>query len=492
MTGQQRTAEITITVSRRDGLPRPHLVRVRARDPWPGDKRERSYSYRVKAEAMAKKRRFDEALAAGEPIDPATLEPYSWAAPLTATTWFEHVVSATQHFRRGWESSTRKINTDMYAFLACAFGGTPPVGSAISRDAVRRAAWLAIKHGDVHYEPQAGDELRHYRKRDVTADIEEIAAGMKWLRENSWPVACLDQVKVELALELLSVRLDGKPYASGGIKQRRSAMNKVLGRAVFLGLLPDNPLKKVQVEQKKSQSKRTIKQVTKAQVLELEEIMHALEVALQLGGVPALCIVVWALCGLAGLRPGEALEARWSNLTLPAADAVERNDKEEVIGRAFGTLVIEGSRTEHGEWADDDVVNPQELPLKHRSDDETRTIQLVPELCDILRQAQTRRLPGCDYVAADEHGLQLTHSAYQGAWQRVRKKAFQGRHSAVVSYDLRHSFISAALRTHYPLPLLAEDVGNTVPVLLETYARVMPNDATYAREAMRRMHTNAA
>lgn len=491
MTGQQRTAEITITVSRRDGLPKPHLVRVRARDPWPGDKRERSYSYRVKAEAMAKKRRFDEALAAGEPIDPATLEPYSWAAPLTATTWFEHVVAATQHFRKGWEASTRKINADMYAFLACVFGGTPPAGSGISREAVRRAAWLAIKHGDVHYEPQAGDELRHHRRRVVIADVEEIAAGLKWLREHSWPVANVDQVKVELALELLSLRLDGKPYASGGIKQRRSAMNKVLARAVFLGLLPDNPLKKVQVEKKKSVSKRTIKQVTKAQVLELEEIMYALEVARQTGGVPALCVVVWALCGLAGLRPGEALEARWSNITLPAPDAVEKNGNV-VIGRAFGSLVIAGSRTEHGEWADDDVENPHQLPLKHRPDDETRTIQLSPELCDILRQEQIRQLPGCDYVAADEQGLQLTHSSYQGAWKRVREKAFKGKHSAVVSYDLRHSFISAALRTNYPLALLAQDVGNTVPVLLETYARVMPNDATYAREAMRRMHANAA
>lgn len=57
----------------------------------------------------------------------------------------------------------------------------------------------------------------------------------------------------------------------------------------------------------------------------------------------------------------------------------------------------------------------------------------------------------------------------------------------MTSYDLRHSFISAALREGFPPALLAQMVGNSVPVLLETYARVMTDDARYARAAMRRM-----
>ncbi|MDX6267020.1 MAG: hypothetical protein QOD70_1760 [Frankiales bacterium] len=487
MSAAPRTAQITITLTERKGTPKPHLVRVRARDPWPGDKLELSVSFRVKTQAQAYKRRLDEALGDGERIDPATLRPYSWAPQAAAVTWVESLIESFNHFKDGWDPGTRKINADTYGFLATCFGGLPPADSSVTADAVRRAITRACHYGSLEYTPSSTDSLVRHRR--VVCSPDEIAEALKWVREHSQPVAGLDHIQLEQALKAVSLKLNGLPYANGGKKQRRAAMHKIFDRIVFLGHLSDNPVKKVKIQRKKSESRRTIKQVTKEQVLELDEILHALRTATDLGGVPAACMVIFALCGLAGVRPGEALEALWSKTHLPERDEVEVDEHGRELGRAFGVMEIATSRTEHGEWADEGQDSPHQVPLKHRAEDETRHVMLPPELCDILRLLQARSLPGCDLIAVNEDGDQLTHSQYQGAWQRVRKAAFHGTHEKLVAYDLRHSFISGALRAGYPAGRLADDVGNTVPVLLETYARVMPRDEAFARQALRRMRS---
>lgn len=208
-------------------------------------------------------------------------------------------------------------------------------------------------------------------------------------------------------------------------------MHKVLDRAVFLGLLASNPLGKVQIPQKKSEHRGTIKQVTADQVLELHEVLHVINVATGLGGIPAACVPVWALSGLGGARPGEGLAALWPNITLPEVDELEYDEEGNVLGRAFGSCLLTGTRTSYGEFADAGDLHPDEGPLKHRSDDASRLIELSPELCDVLRAHRSQfEVAGCDHVAVTVDGVVITHSQYQQAWERVRKVALRASTAA--------------------------------------------------------------
>ena len=73
------------------------------------------------------------------------------------------------------------------------------------------------------------------------------ASTLAWLEQASLPLSQLsDPQDIRAALDGLCTRLDGSPAAANTISRKRAVFHGALGYAVELGLLPANPIGKVQ------------------------------------------------------------------------------------------------------------------------------------------------------------------------------------------------------------------------------------------------------
>ena len=131
----------------------------------------------------------------------------------------------------------------------------------------------------------------------------------------------------------------------------------------------------------------------------------------------------------AALRPSEAVMLREADLDLPKA--------------GWGRIVLSASASRSGRaWTDEGTAR-QERGLKHRADNETRTIPVPPVLVRLLR-AHIKRfgttLDGRVFQTA--RGGILQDSGYNEFWTRpAGKRSPQpstGHRSAAGPYDLRH------------------------------------------------------
>jgi integrase len=166
------------------------------------------------------------------------------------------------------------------------------------------------------------------------------------------------------------------------------------------------------------------------------------------------------------LRPEEAVAMRVQDVTLPASDA----------GDQWCELLIHTATPEVGkQWTDTGEVH-EERDLKGRAEGETRTVPGHPALTRILRQhiADEQLKPG-DLLFQGETGGILAGSVIRRAWRSARKAVlpphvFESPTGKRV-YDNRHTRLTKWLNDGIPPAQVAEWAGNSVPVLLATYAR---------------------
>ena len=137
-------------------------------------------------------------------------------------------------------------------------------------------------------------------------------------------------------------------------------------------------------------------------------------------------------------------------------------------------------------WTDEGTAR-QERGLKHRADNETRTIPIPPVLVGLLR-AHIKRfgttLDGRVFQTA--RGGILQDSGYNEVWDEARREALTpaqyrsplGRRP----YDLRHAAVSLWLNSGVPATEVARRAGHGVAVLLKIYAHCIDGQATAANQ----------
>jgi integrase len=153
--------------------------------------------------------------------------------------------------------------------------------------------------------------------------------------------------------------------------------------------------------------------------------------------------------------------------------------------KGWGRIVLAASASRAGTaWTDDGSAR-QERELKHRADNETRTIPIPPELVRLPRTHITRYGTTPDgRIFQTARGGILQDSGYNEVWTQARKQALTlaqyrsplGRRP----YDLRHAAVSLWLNSGVPATEVARRAGHGVAVLLKVYAHCIDGQADAA------------
>jgi integrase len=297
-----------------------------------------------------------------------------------------------------------------------------------------------------------------------TEPPEKIAAALGWAERTSLPVAELeDTATVRLALAACARTLAGKAAAGSTQRRKRSVFYNALGYAVEQGHLTANPVDRIQwtapaVAQ--SVDRRVV--VSPAQARSLLAAVRALSERGQHLEAFFACLYY------AALRPSEAVMLREGDLYLPR--------------KGWGRIVLAASASRAGTaWTDHGTAR-QERGLKHRADNETRTIPIPPDLVRLLRAHIKKYGTTPDgRIFQTARGGILQDSGYNEVWAEARKTALApaqcrsplGRRP----YDLRHAAVSLWLNSGVPATEVARRAGHGVAVLLKIYAHCIDGQA---------------
>ena len=150
--------------------------------------------------------------------------------------------------------------------------------------------------------------------------------------------------------------------------------------------------------------------------------------------------------------------------------------------KGWGRIVLAASASRAGTAWTDHGTSRQERGLKHRADNETRTIPIPPVLVRLLRAHIKRYGTTPDgRIFQTARGGILQDSGYNEVWDQARREALTpaqyrsplGRRP----YDLRHAAVSLWLNSGVPATEVARRAGHGVAVLLKIYAHCIDGQA---------------
>jgi integrase len=270
-----------------------------------------------------------------------------------------------------------------------------------------------------------------------------------------------DPQRVDDVLHALAAKLDGSAAAASSIKRNRRILNVAMEYAVKHGTLRSNPLPKGRGTTPKTSS--------------------ALDKRSLINPAHAADLLAWIWCRprggrrlhaffatlyYTGPRPEEAVAMRVMDARLPAEGDADQ----------WGELLFHTAQPEVGkQWTDTGKVH-EERGLKGRAKDDTRVVPCRPGLTRILRDhIQAEKLNPGDLLFPGEYGGMLSGSVFRRAWRTARLDVLTPEDFASPLgkrvYDLRHTCLTMWLNAGIPPAQVAEWAGNSVPVLLATYAR---------------------
>ncbi|MCB5911049.1 tyrosine-type recombinase/integrase [Streptomyces pinistramenti] len=415
---------------------------------WSVNGRRRGETFKTGALAESFRATLLVAANNGEPFDLETGRPVSHAVPSAEITWYEF---ALQYVDMKW-----------------------PRISANNRQSTAKAltkVTLALLHAHpTPFDPvQVRKALREYafnkNRRDEAPP--EMRTILSWIRRNSLPMRAWEDTKhVDNVMLALSTRLDGSRAAASSVNRGRRITNVALKHAVRQKILKTNPLPKGKDE---SAAPKAAGAVDKRSLLNPGQVAGLLA---WIGDRPRTGYrlrAFFATLYYTGLRPEEAVALRVDAATLPTA--------------GWGELLVHTAEPEVGsKWTDD--REPHETRgLKGRAAGDTRPVPAHPALVVILRELieEDGLKPG-DLLFPGEKGGLLAGSVFRRAWNKARAAVLDAHeyHSPVGKrvYDLRHTCLTTWLNNGVPPAQVAEWAGNSVPVLLSTYARCITGQLT--------------
>ena len=224
-----------------------------------------------------------------------------------------------------------------------------------------------------------------------------------------------------------------------------SCLHKACKDAVRWGRIPRNPLDAADPPRKKGDGSREMKTWTKEQ---LRAFLEAL-------AEDRLC-ALWHTIAMTGMRRGEALGLRWSDVDL--------ENSRLSVRRALIPI-------------NRDVVVSEPKTAKGR-----RVIALDPGTIEVLKTQATRQLDeqndwdeawvDSGLVFTRENGAALDPESVSRYWRQAVKKAMLPR---IRLHDLRHTHATLALQAGVHAKVMSERLGHaTVSIALDTYSHAIP------------------
>ena len=398
--------------------------------------RDKSRSFVTRAPADSYRAELIRAARRGLEFDPVTGEPAAWAVPEPVTvTWYQHAVAYAQ---MKWPH----LAPHSRASLADALATVTPL---LTRETRRRPSAGMLRAALYGY---AFNPQRRSRAPDPVT-----ASTLAWLERASLPVSQLSDPRViRAALDGLCTRLDGSPAAANTIARKRAVFHGALSHAVELGLLPANPISRVQWR-----APRATVAVNPATVASPAQVRAILA---QVDRIRPELAAFFGCLYYAALRPEEAVALRRDDLIL--ADH----------GRGKIILTAACPRTSTA-WTS--TGTPHELRgLKHRPDGTIRVVPIPPVLTRILhRHLRDHGTTPDGRLFRGTRGGMLSESAYGRTWHAARQAALGPELAATAlarrPYELRHAALSLWLNATGAPAEVAARAGNSARVLHDVY-----------------------
>lgn len=357
-----------------------------------------------------------------------------------ARSWFAFVLAYVDMKWPGAAATTRNSMTDALATVTAALVEERPGQPEVML--VRRA-------------------LRQYALAPSSRELPrpgEIAAALGWLERASLPLPELEKPGyVRLALDALTVRLDGTAAAATTIRRKRSVFYNALGYAAELEELSANSLDRVKWRPPQ------IAEVVDRRVVVNPRQARELLAAVTYVGRPwrgRHLRAFFACMYFAALRPGEVKALRKDGCYLP--------------GSGWGKLTLSRSRPQSNKRWTDSGEAFDDRGLKHRAENDTRSVPIPPELVMILREHIEEFGTAADgrlfRTATGGMIYDTTHT-----WAVARTLALIPEQVvsplAARPYDLRHAAVSLWLNNGVAATEVANRAGHSVEVLLRVYAK---------------------
>lgn len=185
--------------------------------------------------------------------------------------------------------------------------------------------------------------------------------------------------------------------------------------------------------------------------------------------------VYFAVMYYSGLRPEEAVDVRRSQIGLPESDT------------EWGEFHLDGAAPDAGsEWTNDGKPRDKR-GLKQREVGETRPVPMPPQLVAILRHHLANTKPGPEnrFLRSQTGGI-LPAVTCRRAFATARAASFTTAEAespvATRIYDPHHACLSRWLNAGVPATQVAEWAGNSVDVLLNTYAKCITGEETLYKQ----------
>jgi integrase len=392
------------------------------------DGRQRSKSYRTKAEAERYRGALLQAVHNGDRFDPATGEPESWQLPLAELPVHQWV--------RRW--------------LAEQWPEWQPRSRTSAAEALARFVTLAI-----HRQADKPRSLRAYVGSTLGPDTESNRDGEieRWLDRNCLTLADLDRPTVSDIARELSRKLDGEPLAATTAARYRTNARACILAAVEAGAIPTDPWpprSRTRSRRKVARRKPSVDIRSLPEPATMERALAAIG-SHQPGS--ATYRAMTSVAYYAGLRPSEVAMLRVRALILPA--------------KGWGRIDV----TE----ADVSYDEPGEPKTGHRS------VPIPEVLVAILRNwvADNKLSDPSELIFRTRNDTRPTASNWGRAWHRGLQAV--GCQPLRV-YDCRHAAATTWLRAGVPLGEVARRLGHSVETLVSTYVGALDGDEQIANE----------
>ncbi len=448
-------------LTHRSGSKHPWQVR------WRLDHRDASRQFRTKAAAERFRARLLIAADSGEPFDPATKLPRSWAdpAPSPATAY---TLAANYLARKwaGWAPASRRSAVQALTPVVIALTRpSAPLDSRLRSDLHRWLSEVALI--DPPPGGATGDRCRD--DRDRTAHT--------WLTHHSLPATDIDTAAAESILDVLARRGDGAPAAAPVTTRKITLFRAMLKHGVRSGALPADPLAN-------SDWRRPLidHEVHQDQVMSLDEVTRLLQTVPRIGRLGPRLVAFFATLYYAGLRTGEALALTDADLTLPE-DGV------------WGQISVRASRTTPGPRYTDTGAASATRQLKWRAVGAVRHVPIPPQLVVLLRQhLSAYPVEAGQPMFTNTAGRPLAPGQYTRVFTAAKQATFNPDSplQRTRPYDLRHANATLLLNADVGIPDAARRLGHSPEVLLRVYAGVTAEDQHRANRSIDEALSSAA
>lgn len=223
----------------RKDRPKPYRLR------WLVGERKHSKSYALKVQAEGRRSELMSAARRGDQFDEETGLPVSELRTKQGSiTWYEH---SRAYIDRKWAQAPAKSRKNYADALATITPALVRTRTGMPETALIRRALYGWAYN---------------RKRWDETPPDDVARALAWISKHSVPVSALeDPATVRLALDALSLRLDGKEASPRTAKRKRACLSDVLGLAVEEQYfsMPVNPITAVKWTAPKSVERWTPK-----------------------------------------------------------------------------------------------------------------------------------------------------------------------------------------------------------------------------------------